>query len=360
MSLLPTLLASLLITVACITLLRLLAPTVGLVDKPGGRKKHTGEIPVVGGIGMYAGLLFALVELGSAIPNSMMLLVASTLLVGVGVLDDKADLSPKLRLLTQTLVALIACLGAGLVVPTLGDILFVGEINLGFLAVPFSVLVVITAINAFNFIDGLDGLTSGTALAAFSSAGIAGVLFAGDAIIALSLVGLSLVIAFMVFNFPSTRITRVRTFMGDAGATLLGLLVVWVGLTLSTGSSASVSPIAALWIAAIPISDFFNCFVRRLRRGQHPMAADREHLHHHLLNAGLTPRQVMLVVSALSLTLGLGALLAHRAGMPDGFLFFGMLGLCVVQNRVFNPSSRLSKLLPLRITRVPVEPPKAG
>ena len=90
------------------------------------------------------------------------------------------------------------------------------------------------------------------------------------------------------------------------------------------------------------------------------MAADREHLHHHLLNAGLTPRQVMLVVSALSLTLGLGALLAHRAGVPDGILFVAMLALCVVQNRVFNPSSRLSKLLPLRITRAPGESPKAG
>ncbi|MGA1372911.1 MAG: MraY family glycosyltransferase, partial [Pseudomonadales bacterium] len=290
----------------------------------------------------------------------MMLLTASTLLVAVGVLDDKVDLSPKLRLLNQTLVALIACLGAGLVTPTLGDIIFMGDVDLGLLSIPFSVLVVITAINAFNFIDGLDGLTSGTALAAFVSTGVAGIMFAGDAVIVLSLVGVSVVIAFMAFNFPSQKMKGVRTFMGDAGATLLGLLVVWLGLSLCTGENASVSPIAALWIAAIPISDFFNCFVRRLSRGQHPMTADREHLHHQMLDAGLTQRQVMFVMTGLALALGLGALFAHRIGIPDGVLFAAMLVLCVFQNRIFGPSSRVWKLLPATSFVAPAENPKAG
>lgn len=323
-----------LVAALAIFVLRPVAEAAGLLDRPGGRKHHQGSVPLIGGLCMYLALLIALPLLTPNIYGQTPLLIAATLLVVVGAIDDRFELPPRVRLVAQATVGMIIVLGADLEARSLGNIFFMGDVNLGLLSLPFTLLVVLTVVNAFNFLDGMDGLTGGVAFSSFLTAAIAASVASSDTGLSLACIGIAIIAGFLIFNFPTTRNREVRVFMGDAGATLLGFLVVWLGLRISNGPDAFLPAVVALWLAALPVSDFFNCFVRRVRRGQSPMQPDCEHLHHHLRRAGLTDRQIMLTLTLVSLTLGLGAVLAHHAGVPDGLLFIAFLGLCLSQNWV--------------------------
>lgn len=316
-----------LVTIVSILSLRPVAYWIGLVDHPGGRKLHGQITPLIGGMCMFLGMLVALPLVDPAIHGEIPFLFAAGMLVVVGAIDDKYDLRPRYRLVAHCIAGLVLCLWADLPARSLGDIFFLGEVTLGGFAVPFTVLVVMSAINAYNFLDGADGLAGGVAAASLVCAATAALLFGSDVGLTLALVSLATLIGFLIFNVPTSLNRGLRTFMGDAGATLLGFIVVWLGLRLSNGPERVISSVAALWIAAVPIFDFFISFVRRLSRGQSPMAADREHLHHVLQRAGLTDRQVFFVMTGISLVIGQIGILGHYAGVHDGVLFFGFLAL---------------------------------
>nr|WP_255454010.1 hypothetical protein [Thioalkalivibrio sp. XN279] len=258
-------------------------------------------------------------------------LVASGLLVMIGALDDRFDIPPSVRLVTQATAALIVCLGAGLVATNLGDILFFGDIPLGALALPFTVLVIISVINAFNMMDGLDGLAGGVGLASLAAGTLAALIFGDGVGASLGFIGIAVVLSFLLFNFPTVYNRKVRTFMGDAGSTLLGFAVAWLCLKLAYGPVPTISPVTALWIAALPIFDLFISFGRRIAKGQNPLHPDSEHLHHILFRGGFTVRQVALIMTMIAFIVAMTGVLAHRAGVPDGVLFFGLIGVGFVQ-----------------------------
>ena len=285
MSRIDAALVAFLVTLIFMFALRPMAHAAGLVDRPGGRKAHIGIVPVIGGISMYLGLLVAL-PLAEPVSAGMTSFLAATgLLVAVGAIDDRFDIPPMVRLIAHGTAGLILCLGAGLVADNLGNLLFFGDIRLGLFAVPFTVLVTISVINAFNMLDGMDGLAGSISFSSLLLVAFASALFGGGAGLTLASVSLAVVVAFLVFNFPTPFNRPVRTFMGDAGSTMLGFIVVWMGLRLAHGPEQVISPVTALWIAALPIFDLFISFARRIRKGQSPFRADREHFHHILLRA---------------------------------------------------------------------------
>jgi UDP-GlcNAc:undecaprenyl-phosphate GlcNAc-1-phosphate transferase len=332
MSLAPAVALAFIATLLALFFLRPVAFALALVDKPGGRKKHSGIVPVVGGICMFTGILLVLPLIEPQVWASGSFLAAAGLLTVVGAIDDRFDLAPRGRLIAQAAAGLITCYGAGLVANNIGSVFFFGDVTLGAVAPLFTILVIMSCVNAFNFLDGLDGLASGVALSSCLCVIAAALLHQTTVGVSIALLACAVISAFLIFNFPTSLNRGLRTFMGDAGATMLGFLVVWLGLLMSNGPDAFIPAAAALWIAALPISDFFVSFVRRLSRGQNPMSADREHFHHYLQRAGLTDRQVMIVMSGLSLSLGLIGISANQAGVPDGVLFFSFLALCVFQN----------------------------
>jgi UDP-GlcNAc:undecaprenyl-phosphate GlcNAc-1-phosphate transferase len=332
-----------LVTIVSILVLRPIAHSIGLVDRPGGRKQHDGIVPVIGGVCMFLGVATALLLVEPTPFGQTPFLLAAGLLVGVGAIDDRYDVSPRVRLVAQCTAALILCLGAGVTVHSLGDIFFLGDIRLGPFAIPFTVLVVMTVVNAFNFLDGMDGLAGGVALASMVLGAGAALIFDSQAGLTLAMVSIAVLLAFLIFNVPARLNKPVRTFMGDAGATLLGLMVAWVGLRLTAGDSPVVSPVTALWMAAVPIFDLFISFTRRISRGQNPMTADREHFHHILQRAGLSTREVMFAMVLASLSVGATGIFAHHAGVPDGVLFMGLLGLYTVQHLLTRRAWRLQR-----------------
>jgi UDP-GlcNAc:undecaprenyl-phosphate GlcNAc-1-phosphate transferase len=306
------------VTVVLTLTLRPVALYLHLTDTPSDRKRHHGEIPLVGGIAMFIGILVAAMAAVQT-TGRWTLLVPAALLVIVGVIDDRFNVGASARLVAQICVALVMMIGGGLYLRDIGDPFGTGLLGLGFLAIPVSVLITLTVINAFNFVDGIDGLAASMALITLS----AGALTAGLRAPALTVAAMACgaILGFLAFNFPADRNRHLRTFMGDAGSTLLGFLVVWFTVSISQGEGRSLSPVAALWFALMPLSDFFSCFIRRLARGRMPLHAGREHFHYMLMRAGLSGRQVLGVLVGFALFYAAVGLIAASHKLPDWALF---------------------------------------
>ena len=307
--------------------LRPVAVSVGLVDKVGALKLHGDSVPMIGGLAILVGYCFVLAVHPILLQANVPFLLCGTFIVVTGLLDDRFRLSPLSRLSIQIAVALIAVFGAGLTVDNIGAPFLTGVVELGWFAVPFTILVFVGGINAWNMIDGIDGLAS---VLAFIGLGfllaVAG--WSGPALQASLLALLCSIGAFFLFNLPFRGLRRHRTFLGDAGSTFLGFAVVWHALTLSQDSTAAISPITALWFVALPVYDVITTTLRRVLKGVSPLAGDRQHLHHLLQDHGLSIRQTLVVMAILALLGGLIGLSSHYAGASDSLMFgiYALLG----------------------------------
>jgi UDP-GlcNAc:undecaprenyl-phosphate GlcNAc-1-phosphate transferase len=342
------------VTVVLTLTLRPFALRLRITDKPGGRKQHIGEIPLVGGIAMFIGILVA--AMAAVQPTGRWtLLVPAALLVIVGVIDDRYNIGVSARLAAQICAALIMMIGGGLYLRDIGDPFGTGRLGLGILAIPGSVLFALSVINAFNFIDGIDGLAASTALIGLAAAGLATGLSAPAVNVAAMACGATL--GFLLFNFPAFRNRHLRTFMGDAGSTLLGFIVVWFALSISQGQDRSLSPVAALWFALMPLSDFFSCFMRRVARRRMPLHPGREHFHYMLMRAGLSGRQVLAVLVAFNVFYSAVGLIGARYKLPDWALFAPWFTLLGLQHFIIRGLAMYLRLRRWRASKVVVQLP---
>jgi len=315
--------------------LRPIARGVGLIDRPGGRKMHTGEIPVIGGLAMAGGLAVGSLYSHTAIQGFPFFVTAMGLLVLVGALDDRYDLPPSVRFLAQICATLLMVAGADVFTRDLGRVFFGDYAQLSWFSVPFTVLIVLTAINAFNMFDGSDGVAGIQALIAIVFLAFACVM--AGAITRLPLLaGLAgSIFGFLMFNWPSQRTRNVRAFMGDAGSTMLGFSLAWISIELSQEPVRAISPVVILWVFALPIFDLFSSMIRRLSQGQSPFHGDSEHLHHVLKRFGYSSRkvaQLVLLSAAVCAGIGVGG---YLNGMADGWLFVLWLVLGAAYHVVF-------------------------
>lgn len=296
---------------------------------------HIGEVPVIGGLAMMAGLVVGSLYGYTAVQNFPFFVTALGVLAFIGALDDRYDLPASVRFLAQICATLLMVAGADVFVADLGTPFFRGALELGWFSVPFTVLIVLTAINAFNMFDGSDGVAGVQALIALVFLGFA-CIFAGTMgqlpIIA-GLIGC--VLGFLTFNWPSQRTRNVRAFMGDAGSTMLGFSLAWISIELSQGPVRAISPVVALWVFALPIYDLFSSMIRRVSQGLSPFHGDSEHLHHILKRFGLSSRrvaQVVLLASAGFASIGVSS---YLNGIADGWMFLSWLVLGVAYHVVF-------------------------
>lgn len=345
-------------TVALMIALRPLAAVGGLVDRPGGRKSHIGEVPVIGGIAMFFGMAAGLALVPGASSQYLFMLLAGGILLGIGVIDDRSDLSLYVRLGAQVLAAAVMVLGGGLVVREIGNPLGTGTIALGTFAYPFTVLVSVTVINAFNFIDGVDGLAGSLAAVAIGAIAFVAVK-ASPGIALVSAVACASILGFLLFNCPVVKHHRLRSFMGDAGSTVLGIIVLWLAISVSQGEARSMSPVIGLWIVLIPLADIFTCFTRRIARGHSPFRPGRGHLHHVLLRGQLSVRRVWAVLTALGILYAGIGLIGDHFGVPDVAMFAGWALLMLLQYRLLKTVARMArskrwkKLRPVAAAAVP-------
>lgn len=292
----------------------------GLVDQPNHRKVHQRPMVRLGGVAIFMGVLVALLIVWWAgtfhgLPPKKEFEVWGVTIGGVaffliGLADDLFNLSPKTRLVLQVVVAALAW-NAGVQIefltnPTSGLFQLPDWVSL-----PITVVWLVGMANAINWIDGLDGLAAGVSgIAAVVMFGTC--LFMGQpaaALIAAALAGATL--GFLRYNFNPAQI-----FMGDGGAYFIGFTLAGVGAIGLVKSVTTVAVLLPYVILAVPILDMSAVILDRLRRGKSPFVADKRHLHHRLLKAGLSTR--LAVVFIYSLTLWAGSLAMAVSGMPSG------------------------------------------
>jgi UDP-GlcNAc:undecaprenyl-phosphate GlcNAc-1-phosphate transferase len=306
-----------LLTLAAIFILIPVANKIGLVDKPQGRKQHVGAIPLIGGISIFTGVALTLSWFGLPMNTHWYYLLCGGTIVVLGVFDDFLDLSVKLRLCAQVVIALVMMYGLQLYVGNLGNLIGTGDLKLGYLGIPFTVIAVIAAINAFNMIDGIDGLAGMLSGVSFVSLtlmmGVGGQL--EHAVLPMVLV--FAIIPYLLFNLDLVGKGKGKIFMGDAGSMLIGLSVIWLLIVGSQSDSASFRPVTALWVIAIPLMDMVAIMIRRMRKGQSPFMADREHLHHIFLRLGLNSRQSLVIITSLASMLATIGVVGEYLMVPD-------------------------------------------
>lgn len=303
---------SLAATVLFVIALRPLAAKLGLVDRPGGRKHHTASTPLVGGPAIVLGGFIGAMLSMNMTPALQALGVASLLMLVLGMLDDRFDINWRVRLLGQAAAGFILYYWGGVRIESIGTALGVDGHSLGALSLPFTVLATIGLTNAINMADGVDGLAGSIVLAALAML-TAGAIYAGNDTLALTLALMSGAVAgFLVFNLRTPWNRQATVFLG-CGAEILGLWIAWASFRLTQTPGHPVTPVLAPFLIAPPVVDCLVLIVRRLSSGQSPFAADRRHLHHFLLNRGLSATAVVVVVTGASLTIGLCAALARRA-----------------------------------------------
>ncbi|MDI9240248.1 UDP-N-acetylglucosamine 2-epimerase [Lysobacter sp. LF1] len=292
------------VTLFALFSMRTWAKKIGLVDRPSSRKHHRGSIPLIGGLCFFLGTLVGLSYLGYLDGFVTALLAGSVLIVAAGALDDASDLSVASRLLIEAGACGLVIFMSGFYVHDLGEIIGTRHIDIGLFGIPFTIIAVIGLINAFNMMDGIDGLAASMAMVCIVAIGMfddSGWSVPGVLVMLQVLFAALVPYLFVNMGWPDGR----KVFMGDAGSTLIGFLLAWGLVYMSHAKVGRLAPPDVLWCVALPVMDTLAVMYRRIRMGSSPFRADRQHLHHLLLDTGMPSRLVLLcmVVAACALML---------------------------------------------------------
>ena len=337
MRLFITMIVSLILT----PIIKLISFKIGAVDRPGDRRINTKTMPSAGGLSIFLAFSFALLwEFRTMIPFNFVwpILLGATIVVITGLLDDIFELSPMQKLIGLTFAALEIYFVAGIKISTV-TIPYFGFIDLGWFALPMTLIWILAITNAVNLIDGLDGLASGVSIISLTTIGIISYFFLPN-FVEVPMVIFTLIaaiIGFFPYNFYPATI-----FLGDTGALFLGFMISVLSLQ-GLKNATFISVLTPMFILGVPITDTVYAMIRRKFNKQKISSADKMHLHHRLLSLGFSHRGTVLTIYALALVFSFIALLMNYASntaivlliISTGFgieLFIELIGL-VGENR---------------------------
>lgn len=316
-----------------IKLFKPIAVDVGLVDKPNARKHHDGQIPLIGGISIFAAVLAASLLW---LPNTLelrMYLIASAMMVFIGALDDKYDLKVRIRIVGQIIIASLMIYGVGGYIANLGDLFGFGDIKLGPIGIIFTYFAIIVVINAYNMVDGIDGLIGSLSLNTFTAIAILFLISGNSGYLSYPLMLATATLPYLVFNLGFFKKYTNKIFMGDAGSMFIGLSVIWLLSMGTQGDNASFRPVTALWICAVPLMDMLAIVMRRYRKGKSPFKPDRDHLHHILQRAGLSSRQTLIAITGFSVLMSLLGVLGEYFQVPESIELVLFVVIFILYNK---------------------------
>lgn len=292
-----------------------LAHHYGMLDQPSERKIHEVPVPRLGGVAMAIGFGVAIVialmvspTLGSTSglrPNHApaILAVVGVLFV-VGLVDDLRGMRPLVKLGLQVATAVLAwALGLRLEALHLAN----GTIGLGLVSLPITIIWIVGVLNAINLIDGLDGLAAGVALTVLGAFGLIAAVDRMDPTLPIIAATAGAAVGFLAYNLHPASI-----IMGDTGAMFLGFVIAAVGISLTQEGTVPSAPWVPIVALGLPLADMGWAIIRRTASGGSFFVADRGHIHHNLLRAGLSQRDAMLLLTAVSAGLALLAVVLGR------------------------------------------------
>lgn len=318
------------IAAALMILLRPLALRLGLLDHPGGRKGHSESTPLIGGVAIFLAFSLSVLLLDAPLGGWRPFFFASLLVFIIGLLDDFGELSAAWRFIAQLSAMLIMVFWADLRLTELGGLVGGEALQLGWLAVPFTLFCGAGVMNAANMVDGMDGLLGLLLLVLFGV--LAALAWRAGLVVDARLLSLlcAVLAVFLLFNFRFAERRHARVFLGDAGSLFLGMSAAWFLIRFSQKPVDLIRPITAVWLFAVPLLDTVTLMIRRHRRGRSPFAADREHIHHLLHAAGFSVRSTVLIIVAASLLFATIGLAGQWAGVPEWVMLVAFLLLFAI------------------------------
>ena len=342
------------------SIMKKVAPRVGLLDKPNARKVHSVPMPLGGGLGIYGGVivpfllgsvgLFLILDLDTAqqtrwVPAFAMphltglstrlgslwvLLLCGTVLMILGLFDDRFGLDWKLRMAIEFIVAAFCVVTQGWRLTAFIDVAYFSWIS----SVVLSTLWIVALINSFNMLDNMDGLSSG--VAALAAGMLAAVLLSSPDpqnnspqlfVAGLLLVLTGSLLGFLCHNYPPANI-----FMGDAGSYFIGFCIAVATLLATYTSYHTDRPhavLAPLCVMAVPLYDMTTVLYIRFREGRSLFQGDKNHFSHRLVDLGFSKPAAVLTIYLTTATCGLGALLLHRVDRFGAVVILLMI-VCVL------------------------------
>ena len=319
-------------------------------DYPDKRKVHKTFVPRMGGVGIIVGVMAGLAAAVLLHPqhfaapgiNLPLISIAFAIVIGLGVYDDVRGVGSLGKLVFQTLAGLCV-MWSGLRMTSFA-LPLMAPVQLGIGGPLLTLLWLIGVTNAVNLLDGLDGLAAGVA-ALVASAFLAMGVYVQDWIV----VGTSVALIAGCLGFLRSNFHPASVFMGDTGSLFLGFLLACLSLRIAqtpVGTEFPISLLAVIVALAVPIVDTSVAFFRRIRRGMHPLKPDKEHIHHRIMDLGLTHRQTVVTIYAVS---AFNALVSLLLVYLDSMYAAVLLAVMVVA--VFTGIRRLGYIEELRVQR---------
>ncbi|RXZ83462.1 undecaprenyl/decaprenyl-phosphate alpha-N-acetylglucosaminyl 1-phosphate transferase [Paenibacillaceae bacterium] len=326
---------ALILALALTPLVKRFAFRVGAIDKPNHRKVHTRIMPRLGGLAIYVAFAGGLLVLLPFAPEGMLnsydinliraMLTGGTIIVLVGALDDRFELSAKVKLLGQLIAAAIVVFGFGVKI-SLVNIPFGDAMQpiADWISIPLTILWIVGVTNAINLIDGLDGLAAGVSGIAIGTILIMAVIMGFEPIILLSVLLLGGIGGFLVYNFHPAKI-----FMGDSGALFLGFSLATLSM-LAFKQVTIVSFVTPLLIIGVPLSDTFFAIVRRWINKKPIFEADKGHLHHCLRDMGFSHQRTVLIIYGVAAFFGMCAIIQTVVVRSDAANWITFAVICLM------------------------------
>ncbi len=320
------LLISFVVSLFYVAIVKKIAIKFNFVDMPNGRKMHTNPKPLLGGVAIFASIVtMYVIYLDGQVPKNVLayILLATVLLI-MGVVDDKYDMKALHKLIVQAIVAIITT-------RILGGI---SSIEIYTFSIYFSkatgmiieTIWFIVLINAFNLIDGLDGLATGTAIFSFVTILIIAIVTGDVNNVILLYIIIGSLFGFLFFNFyPST------IFLGDAGSMVIGYIIAIMSID-SYKTVTLTSMIFLLLMVFLPILDVILSFVRRKVNGDGAFKADALHFHHRLMRRGYSHQKTVLVMYGFMLIYVISAIAISlaKATIIKAVIFLGLIIVTIV------------------------------
>ena len=318
------LLVAALVALIATPVVKSLAFRIGAVDIPkDSRRMHDHPIPRMGGLAIFFGFILSVLIFLPLTTELRGMLLGGVVIVILGIFDDIFALPAMPKFIVQIFAALIAVLHGNCIEFLSNPNIFSEEPfwELGWLAIPITVLWIVGITNAVNLIDGLDGLACGVStISSMTLLVIALIVSEPDvAVLMAALAGGC--IGFLPYNLNPAKI-----FMGDTGSTFLGFILATVSIQGLFKFYAIISFAVPFLMLGLPIFDTCFAILRRVSHGQSPMAPDRGHIHHRLIDMGFSQKQAVAVLYIISAILGLSAVVLTTIGVVRAMLF--LIALC--------------------------------
>ena len=282
------------------------AELIGAVDQPSERRINKVPIPRMGGLAIFLGFVLTALLFVPLSTQVTGILLGAVIIAVMGAVDDIVSLNPWVKLGGQ-IVAAVVVIRCGVVFNAvsnpnpLSEVLF---IEIGWLSVPLTILWIVACTNAVNLIDGLDGLAVGVSTISSLTMLVVSLIVSEPPVSLLLAALTGACLGFMPYNLNPAKI-----FMGDVGSQLLGFVLSTVSILGLFKMHAIITFVVPFLALALPLADTTFAFFRRILRGQSPFHPDRGHLHHRLLDMGMSQKQAVALMYGISAVLGIAAVL---------------------------------------------------